>query len=262
GNATLFGAKLPHGKTKALFLATVMPDGSINSTGATITVSPNPALVKNGLTRAFAASGKYIDGSALTPLKNVTWSSANVGVATVTAAGVAKGVVPNNPYNATNFPKAATIKATVGNVSGSASLSVGLPDVASVAVSPSAASILADGTQQFSATGTFSDGSTGPLGSVTWSSSLTAVATVDGTGLATGEAQGATTITASSGAVSGNATLTVADLLVTSSGSLFGGGVTGVVFDPYLPLTVSDGGTPPFVWTMADGFLPPGLYLD
>ena len=68
--------------------------------------------------------------------------------------------------------------------------------------------------QQFTATGNYSDGSTRFLtGSVTWSSSNSAVASISnaaGTnGLATTTGYGTATITATLGAVSGNTTLTV-----------------------------------------------------
>ena len=65
------------------------------------------------------------------------------------------------------------------------------------------------GTQQFAATGTFSDNSTETLTSVTWSSSATAVATVSTTGLATSVAAGSTTITAASGSISASTALVV-----------------------------------------------------
>ncbi len=65
-------------------------------------------------------------------------------------------------------------------------------------------------TQQFTATGVYSGGGTKPLSAI-WTSSNTSIATVNSTGLAkaTGTAWGTLTITASSGSVSGFATLTV-----------------------------------------------------
>ncbi len=65
-------------------------------------------------------------------------------------------------------------------------------------------------TQQFSATGTFSDGSTQNISSsVAWGSTNSAVAGVSSSGLATASAHGTTTITATSGSVSGSSPLTV-----------------------------------------------------
>ncbi len=84
------------------------------------------------------------------------------------------------------------------------------PALVSIAVSPTNASIVAAGQQQFTATGTYSDGSQQNLtNSATWTSSATSVATINTTGLATGIAQGSTTIRATSGQISGSATLTV-----------------------------------------------------
>ena len=86
----------------------------------------------------------------------------------------------------------------------------GTPVLSSISVTPGTPSIAAGGTQQFTATGTFSDGSKQDLtSSATWSSSATAIATITSGGLATGISAGNTTITATSGAVSGTTTLTV-----------------------------------------------------
>src|SRR5215471_11952131 len=59
-------------------------------------------------------------------------------------------------------------------------------------------------TQQFKATGTFSDGTTKDLTSIAnWLSSNNAVATINTTGLVTGVAVGSTTISAASAGVTG-----------------------------------------------------------
>jgi hypothetical protein len=79
----------------------------------------------------------------------------------------------------------------------------------SIDVAPANAIIQVGATQQFAATGTFSDSSTANLtASVAWTA--TASATVNATtGLATGVAPGNSTITATSGSVSGSTTLQV-----------------------------------------------------
>jgi hypothetical protein len=77
-----------------------------------------------------------------------------------------------------------------------------------VIVTPDSASIPVGGTQQFTATVLDLHGN--PLAaSVSWSSSNPGVATVDASGLATGLSVGQTTITATSQAASGSATLVV-----------------------------------------------------
>ncbi len=84
------------------------------------------------------------------------------------------------------------------------------PILTSITVTPANPSIAAGTPQQFTATGTYSDGSTQNLTSTaTWSSSLPSVATISTAGLATAVVQGQTTIQAAVGAINGSATLTV-----------------------------------------------------
>ncbi len=80
----------------------------------------------------------------------------------------------------------------------------------SIEVTPANPSIEPDAIRQFTATGTYSDGGTKDLtASVTWSSSVETCATIDASGLATAVASGATTITATSGGITGTTDLTV-----------------------------------------------------
>jgi hypothetical protein len=80
----------------------------------------------------------------------------------------------------------------------------------SIAVTPANPSIAKGATQQFTATGTYSDGSTQNLtNSVSWTSSNTSLSTISNTGLASGVGPGSSTIQATSGSVTGSTTLTV-----------------------------------------------------
>lgn len=80
----------------------------------------------------------------------------------------------------------------------------------SIAITPANPSMPASLTNQFTATGTYSDGtSTDITSSVIWSSGDTSVATIDSSGLASGVAAGTSAITATSGSISGSATLTI-----------------------------------------------------
>lgn len=84
------------------------------------------------------------------------------------------------------------------------------PTLTSIAVGPASPSIAVGASQQFTATGSYSDGNTQNIASsVTWNSSATNVATIAGSGTAMAVAVGQTTITAASGSVSGATTLTV-----------------------------------------------------
>lgn len=83
-------------------------------------------------------------------------------------------------------------------------------NLSSIAVTPATASAFVSGTQQFTATGTYSDGTTDDITTqVDWISSQTSIASISSTGLATGVAVGASTITATLDGKSGNAALTV-----------------------------------------------------
>jgi uncharacterized protein YjdB len=83
------------------------------------------------------------------------------------------------------------------------------PTIASVMITPSAASVVAGGTSQLSATVKDATGSVVSGPSVTWASTNSAVATVGTNGLVTAVAAGTATISATSSGVSGTATFTV-----------------------------------------------------
>ena len=95
----------------------------------------------------------------------------------------------------------ALLLACSGGTSSGSSGSPSTPSLASLQVTPSSMSIAPGGTQQFKATGKFSDGSTKDItSSVQWSSSDSNIASVTA-GLATGKGIGSATITAQSGSV-------------------------------------------------------------
>src|SRR5262245_42510608 len=129
----------------------------------------------------------------------------------------------------------------------------------SIAVTPSNSTLTVGGTQQFTATGTYSDGSTQNLTSqVTWASSNTAAATINSTGLATAVAAGTATISARLGSVSGSTGLTVTPGPLTITTSALPSATVGAAYTA--PLTAT-GGTPPYTWALASGTLPAGLTL-
>jgi uncharacterized protein YjdB len=98
-------------------------------------------------------------------------------------------------------------------------LSVTAAVLQSIAVTPTDPSIAAGTTQQFTATGTFSNSTTQDLtASAIWSSSDTVVANIDSTsGKAIAVGAGSTAITATSGGKTGATTLTVTPLIVTGT---------------------------------------------
>ena len=90
--------------------------------------------------------------------------------------------------------------------------------IVALQISPLNSVIMPNGTQQYTATATFGNNTTGDATStVTWSSSVTNIATIASGGLATGGSTlGTTTITAKSGSVIANTGLTVSNQTVLS----------------------------------------------
>jgi hypothetical protein len=85
------------------------------------------------------------------------------------------------------------------------------PELTSITVGPQNANLQQGDTLQMAAVGNFDDGSTETLhGNVLWDSSDDSVATINTGGLVSGVGIGVATISASSGAITGTTTLTVA----------------------------------------------------
>jgi hypothetical protein len=83
------------------------------------------------------------------------------------------------------------------------------PVLESITISPNSPSITEGDTQQFTVTGTYSDGSDEILTDIIWSSSDGAVATIDSNGLASGISEGTTIITANFNGLEDTTTLGV-----------------------------------------------------
>ncbi|MGH9513707.1 MAG: beta strand repeat-containing protein [Terriglobales bacterium] len=172
-----------------------------------IAVTANNPSFPAGLTQQFTASGSYSDGTSKDLTSSVTWSSSNSRVATISATGVAKGVSAGS----------CTITATETSISGTASLMVGPPALTSITISSVAPSVAAGLTDQFTATGNYTDGSTQNLtSSVTWTVSNGSVASISSSGLASAKSNGSAVITAAMGSISGTSSLTVGSPLLVS----------------------------------------------
>ena len=165
-----------------------------------VAVTPASPSLPVGETLQFKATGTFTDGSTQDLTQSATWSSSAATSATITSVGLASGLVAGST----------TITAVSGTIQGSTTLTVVPPVLVSIAVAPANASITVVNTQQFTATGTYSDGSTQDLtGTTTWSSLAPGVATITSAGLATGAAVGTSTISATTGSITGSTTLTV-----------------------------------------------------
>ncbi|GEM_PF-1859598 len=165
-------------------------------------VLPTSARVALGMTKTYEAIGTYSDGACL-PVE-ADWTVDDTSVATVDDGGEVTG-------EGLGTALLTAVSVERDDLSASAGIEVVGAVPVSLAVSPDPAQTPAGLTVDFTAEASFSDGTSGPI-PVTWSSSDDAVASVDGSGTATGNEEGAATITATSvddPSLSGSAGLTV-----------------------------------------------------
>ena len=186
-------------------ISNVIACASDGTTTAQIQATVNNVVVNLSLDRLVAGQSVQADaiardaGGAAVHGVNIVWSSSNPAVAKVTPAGLVTAAAPGQ----------ADIVATAGNVSAKASITVVASSVAVVTVTLSASTVLSG--QQVVATATVRDSNNTVLTNspVTWTSSDPSVATAANIGAISALAPGTTTITATSGGVSGTASLTV-----------------------------------------------------
>jgi hypothetical protein len=177
-----------------------------------IAISPSDLTLARGTTQQFTATGTYTDGSTQIITTQVTWASDDTAVATISSGGGTNGLATAVGVGS------ASISATLGAVvSRAIVLTVSPATLVTIDVTPPGVSIASGTTQQFTATGNYTDATHQDLTSVvSWTSNAPSVAVVSnaaGTkGLATAgnvQATGLTTITATLGGVSGHTDLTV-----------------------------------------------------
>ena len=166
-----------------------------------IEVTPTSATIDAGAkqqftAKAFNASGNEVSGVIF------FWQSGNTSVATIDQNGLATSLTAGTT----------DIRASARGIQ-SAPATLTVRDVQRVLtrvdVTPPSATIPASGAQQFTAHGIDQFGNEIAGLTFTWESTNTSAATVDQSGLATGVAQGQTTIKATSSSVTGTATLNV-----------------------------------------------------
>jgi len=206
-NTGLAGAVAVGSSTMTASVGSISGSGALNVGPATlqsITITPQDATIGKGTTLQFTATGNYSDSSTQDLTALVTWTSSDSTLVSITSAGLATA----RQFGTT------TITATLGSVTDSTTLIVNKNPLQSIVVTPVPPSITVGQTQQFTATGTYSDNSTQDLTKTAhWSSSSSGVATINngisGGGLATAKGTGTTTINATFQGVSRNTTLTV-----------------------------------------------------
>ena len=173
-----------------------------------IEVTPAGPTVALGTNQQFMATGTFSDNSKQDITTSVTWSSANMSIATISN-------VPGSNGLATSLaPGSTTITAALLGISGSTTLTV-TNNVTLIAIVVTPAYPVAQFASiiQFNATGIYSDKSTKSITNlVFWTSSNTGVATISNASNSMGVATtdhliGSTVITATLGNISGSTTL-------------------------------------------------------
>jgi hypothetical protein len=200
---------VPTGATTGNVVVTV---SGVASNGVSFTVLPTPSITSLSPTSGAVGTSVTITGNNF---------GATQGTSTVTFNGV-----PGTPtgWSSTTIAVPVPTGTTSGNVvvtvggvpSAGSNFTVVTPT--SLSLTPTSASMTVGGSLQFTLTGTYSDGSTANAGSsATWSSSALNIATISGTGLATGVAVGRTTIQATVVGLTASANLGVSSQTQTGS---------------------------------------------
>lgn len=182
-------------------------------------VTPAAAAVPQGLAQAFRATGIYTDASTQDLTTQVTWSSADPGVAVVSNAPGSEGL-------ATGLALGTTLVSAIDpetKRTGTAELEVTPAVLSAVHVQPAAASLALGFELAYAAEGHYSDGATRDLTTVvTWSSSAPDVAVVSNApgsqGRATSLAVGIATVRATEpkSGLAGEGQLTVTPAVLTA----------------------------------------------
>lgn len=224
-------ARLSHSTRDRLYLALSCFVGVISGLSCADTTSPQLVVavvaVASSVTALEAGDTVRLSATASTasgtpvPAVTFTWASTATSVATVDGNGLVRGLSAGS----------VTITATSNGISGSATLAATLT-LDAISVSPATSTLEAGDTTRLTASPVNKNAIPVPNVSVTWSSSATGVATVNN-GLVTGVGAGSATITATSGAKSGNAsvvgTLTANAVSVTPDSLTIEGGDTTTV---------------------------------
>ena len=162
----------------------VAPGGGGGGGGVQIAITPNAPSITVGAQATLQAEVRGANGQVISGA-TVFWSSADTNVVTVSSAGVITGKSVGNTQ----------IAASSSGASAVATVTVQQIPVASVAVLPSAATLVIGGTVTLQTVAY--DASANPLSgrSIVWASSASQVATVDASGKVTAIAAGTATVT-------------------------------------------------------------------
>lgn len=189
------GKAVPLAEGRVFIVATDFQQGISGTAVLTVTppelvsisVSPTAHAIHLGSFCKFTATGLYSDGSSKDITSELNWSSADTTAQIVSNSHGSKGICISPPSGSVNI--IATDPLT--GKSGQSTLSVKNVKLSSIAVAPEDSSLPLGGRRQFSATGTYRDGTTNDISlSVVWSSSDPSTAAISNDNISKGIARG------------------------------------------------------------------------
>ena len=196
----------------------------------TVEVTAPVSSVVVGGTVQLSATVKDAAGNVLTD-RLVTWTTNNSAVAVVNSSGLLMTASTGNVI----------VTASSEGVTGSTTITVNPPPVATVAIDPTTATLVVGQNRALTANVRDAAGNVLTGRTVTWSSNNTGVATVSASGQVSAVSAGTATITATSEGRSGTATITVTPAPVAS-----------ITLTPSTQTSIAVGGTQAFSATMRD----------
>lgn len=192
------------GNESAEALITVTAAAQVDPVPESIVIKPTEATLAVGETKEFAATALDLDGNKISGVE-IAWTSSDETIGTI---GDSSGLFTALAAGTT------TITATAGDRSAEATVTVTAEDpiepvIASLRLTPPRATLEVGDDQRFMVTAFDQDNNIISAGEVTWESSDDAVGTINASGIFTALAEGTVTITAETGDVSAQATITV-----------------------------------------------------
>ncbi len=181
--------------------------GGGGTTTVSVAISPTSATLNANGTQQFTATVTGSNNTSVTWLvNNVTGGSASTG--TISTSGLYTAPAPSTAIQV--MVTAVSVANSSARASAPVTVAAAVPTITSIAVTPNPATFAANNSQQFTAMATYSNNTiVNVTSTATWTSSNSAAATIDASGLASGVAPGTTTISAAVGTVIGRASAIV-----------------------------------------------------
>jgi IPT/TIG domain/Bacterial Ig-like domain (group 2)/Galactose oxidase, central domain/Kelch motif len=208
-SATSIAVTVPSGATTG---NVVVHASGVDSNGKSFTVLPTPSITSLSITSGAVGASVTVTGTNFGSPQGTSIIKFNGTTATATT-WTTTSIVTTVPSGATTGNVVVTVSGVASNGSSFTVLTL-----VSISVTPQSPVVTVGNSQQFTATGTYSDNSTQNLtATATWTSLVSGVAAVNASGLATAASSGTTTIQAKVGTISGSTSLVVPGFAPTGS---------------------------------------------